>query len=122
MALSQTIPTAVTGRLLESPHVSQDVDGAVAGFLLEVDERYKPRHAARPTRYRVVCAGRWTDLVGGYLRQNSPVFVAGEAVGDRCDHCADRKPYWLLADEVIPLGRFPNPEFQQQTRSGDLAA
>ena len=119
---AESIPTAVTGRLLEPPHVSQDADGAVAGFLLEVDERYKPRHAARPSRYRVVCAGRWTELVGGYLRQDSPVFVAGEAVANRCEHCADRKPHWLLADEVIPLGRFPNPDFQQLALSGDLAA
>ena len=112
MSVATTIPTSVTGRILDQPHVSDEGDGAVAGFLLEVEQRFKPLDSARH-RYRVVCAGRWTNLVHRYLKEGNPVFIAGEAVLDGCGQCAVKKPAWLLADEVIPLGRFPNPDFER---------
>ena len=121
MSVAPTIPTSVSGRILDQPHVSDAGDGAVAGFLLEVEQRFKPRDNA-PERYRVVCAGRWTSLVKLCLKKGSPVFIAGEAV-DPCGQCAAKIPAWLLADEVIPLGRFPNPDFERAAGDQlDLAA
>src|SRR5713226_4650477 len=110
MSVAPTIPTSVIGRILDQPHVSDEGDGAVAGFLIEVEQRFKPLDGA-PERYRVVCAGRWTSLVERYLKEGSPVFIAGEAVLGPGGHCADTESAWLLAEEVIPLGRFPNPDF-----------
>lgn len=112
MSVATTIPTSVTGRILDQPHVSDEGDGAVAGFLFEVEQRFKPLDNTTQ-RYRVVCAGRWTNLVERYLKEGSPVFIAGEAVLERRGHCPLKKPAWLLADEVIPLGRFPNPDLER---------
>ena len=122
MSVAPTIPTSVSGRILEQPHVSDEGDGAVASFLLEVEQRFKPLDSA-PERYRVVCAERWTSLIKLCLKKGSPVFIAGAAVLDRCGHGADTEPAWLVADEVIPLGRFPNPDFVRASGDQlDLAA
>ena len=121
MSVAMTVPTSVTGRILDKPRVSDEGDGAVAGFLLDVEQRFEPRDTGAQ-RYRVVCASRWTSLVERYLHAGSPVFVAGAAVLDPCG-LRMKHPAWLLADEVIPLGRFPNPDFERaEADQLDLAA
>jgi len=121
MSVATTVPTSVSGRILDQPHVSDEGDGAVAGFLLDVEQRFKPRDNGAQ-RYRVVCAGRWTSLVERYLKAGSPVFVAGEAILNPYGRCS-KQPAWLFADEVIPLGRFPNPDFDRaEAERLDLAA
>jgi hypothetical protein len=122
MPVPYATPASVTGRLLEAPHITDAGGGFVAGFLIQVEQRFKPRNGSAPNRYRVVCAGRWTELVRCCLRQGSPVFVDGGAIEDCCASSDSANPHWLLADEVIPLGRFPNPEFERQADELDLAA
>jgi hypothetical protein len=116
MSVPYATPTSVIGRLLDAPHTRDAGGGAAAAFLIQVEQRFKPRDDSA-SRYRVVCATRWTELVERYLRQGSPVFVDGDAIADSCRGCASIQPPLLLAGEVIPLGRFPNPAFQRRRMS-----
>ena len=102
-------PSSIIGRLQAEPRVADEPDGVLAAFVMDVEQVLPPSAEAVASSFRVICGSRWAELVRHYLKAGRPVFVAGDAItssGQRgLAACA-----WLIADEVIPLGRYPAVE------------